>query len=106
MVSIIYYFFYISSEQNEIFLYLDFKKTHALKFLLHEFFITYKKIPKCSNNILVPIKIKISPPINSAFFSYLFPNVLPIFTPNKDNIKVMIPILVTDNTILVCKMQM
>ena len=47
---------------------------------------------KCSNRILAPNKIKIKPPANSAFFSYLHPNTFPILTPITDIIKVIIPI--------------
>ena len=49
-------------------------------------------IPKCSNNIFVPSIIKINPPANSAFFSYLSPNIFPILTPTIEIANVIIPI--------------
>ena len=55
-------------------------------------YICYK-IPKCSNNIFIPIKINIIPPANSAFFSYLLPNLFPTFVPIIDITNVIIPII-------------
>ena len=60
-------------------------------------------IPRCSSKILIPISIKIIPPIISALFSYLIPNWFPIFTPITDNIKVTNPIKIAANTMLVCR---
>ena len=44
-----------------------------------------------SNKILIPIKIKMIPPTNSAFDLYLQPTVLPTFTPIADNMNVITP---------------
>ena len=55
-------------------------------------YICYK-IPKCFNNIFIPIKINIIPPANSAFFSYLLPNLFPTFVPIIDITNVIIPII-------------
>ena len=51
-------------------------------------FYIFKK-PKCSHSILSPITIKIIPPVNSALFCNLSPNLLPILTPKNDNAKVL-----------------
>ena len=55
---------------------------------------------KCSNNIFIPNSININPPTNCAFFSYFAPNILPIFTPISDSMNVIIPMQVTENTML------
>ena len=52
---------------------------------------------------MTPSKTKIIPPTNSAFLSYLSPNLFPILVPTIDKIKVIIPIKLTANTKLTFK---
>ena len=47
--------------------------------------------------ISMPIQIKMMPPKIVALFDKLFPNFLPITTPIKHKIKVIIPIMKIDN---------
>ena len=54
------------------------------------------KTPKSSSKIFKPIKIKIIPPINSALFWNLSPNLNPIKTPILDKKKVIIPIKIDE----------
>ena len=67
------------------------------------FFYANGKKPKCSNNILIPINIKIAPPANSAFDLYFVPNTFPILTPMADKINVTIAINDTAGIISTCK---
>ena len=53
-------------------------------------------ISRCSKRTFNPIKINTNPPMNSALFLYLEPNLLPIHTPNMDSISVQTPIILTD----------
>ena len=48
---------------------------------------------KCSIRILVPISMSTSPPITSAFVFNFSPNILPSFTPVKQQTKVISPII-------------
>ena len=48
---------------------------------------------RCSNKILVPIKIKIVPPMMLAGLEYFYPKKFPMATPAKLKIKVVIPII-------------
>lgn len=58
---------------------------------------------KCSISIFIPIDIRISPPKICAFFSNLFPNLLPITTPIAEIKNVITPISSIDMRILVFK---
>ena len=50
----------------------------------------------CSIRILSPIVMRITPPTNSAFFLYWFPNMFPILNPTMENRNVVIPIIVIE----------
>ena len=50
-------------------------------------------IPRCSRRIFSHIRIRIIPPTISAFFLYLVPKKLPMYTPIMDITKVVIPII-------------
>ena len=53
------------------------------------------KYPKCSNNIFVPIAIRMMPPAISIFFSKRCPNLPPMKTPMQERINVTRPITIT-----------
>ena len=62
------------------------------------YFIYMLNIPRCSSNIFVPIKMRITPPALSAPDLNLVPHRFPSFTPAKPNAKVVAPIRVTART--------
>ena len=74
---------------------------HNSIYVLMSFAIVYynTRIPKCSNRIFIPMRIKIIPPAISAFFWYLLPNIFPTTTPTMDSTKVVRPMIVIHSTI-------
>ena len=59
--------------------------------------------PRCSSRILIPMTIRMMPPVSSALDLYFRPKTFPILTPTIESVNVMTPMKDTAGTMRTCR---